>query len=56
MKKKDHIKKNRALLLLARHMRRERQESLKDAIQLQSDKVRRVAKRLTKSPYIRIQA
>lgn len=53
--KNDHIKKNRALLLLTRHLRKVKHEAKKDECQKQSDKIRRVAKRMTNSPYIRIE-
>jgi len=52
--KKNHVRKNRALLLLTRHMRKERREANKDEVQKQSERVRRVAKRITQSPWIRI--
>ena len=55
MIKKGHIKKNRALLLLSRHLKRKRQEENKDETEKQSDKVRRVAKRITGSPWIRVE-
>ena len=53
--KKGHVRKNRALLLLSRHDRRERQEAKKDEVQRLSDRVRRIAKRITGSPWIRIE-
>ena len=53
--KKSHSKKNRALLLLSKYLRKERQEANKDETQKQSDKLRRIAKRITKSPWIRIE-
>jgi hypothetical protein len=53
--KKSHVKKNRALLLLSRHLRRKRQEDNKDEFQKQSDKLRRIAKRITHSPWIKIE-
>lgn len=54
MKKIVHIKKNRALLLLTKHSKNVKSQAKADETQLQSDKIRRVAKRITKSPYIRI--
>ena len=53
--KKGNVKKNRALLLLSRHFKKERQEANKDEVQKLSDKVRRVAKRQTGSKWIRIE-
>lgn len=52
--KKNHVRKNRALFLLSKISRKRREEDNKEAFLKESDKVRRIAKRITGSQWIRI--
>jgi len=52
--KKNHVRKNRALLLLSRKLRKKREEEAREPFQKEGDKVRRIAKRITGSEWIRV--
>lgn len=53
--KDNHIRKNRALVRLSKYLKKERREANKNETQKQSDKLRRIAKRITGSPWIRVE-